>query len=80
MKAQEHTQKCIRSIRVARELMTRGFPAIDTDADERGYVRWYFNDSQEFQRNLSEIMARNRATRQHSNSRDNVKSGRNDIS
>lgn len=40
MMAQSIPQKCIRSLRIARELMRRGFLPMDAEPDH-GYLRYY---------------------------------------
>lgn len=50
-------QKCIRSMRVARELMSRGFPCIDTEPARKspGRLVWIFADTPELEEALTQI-------------------------
>ncbi len=48
-------KKRIRSMRVARELMARGYPAIDT-CEDNGYIVWDFVASPELERLASTLM------------------------
>lgn len=59
-------RRCIRSMRVARELMAAGFPAVDTEPSRQlpGHIVWIFDNSEEFAAALVEIMSAKRTTRQ----------------
>lgn len=51
-------KKRIRSMRVARELMAKGYAAIDTSEDN-GYIVWDFKVTPELERQASTIMRKN---------------------
>ncbi|KRG13358.1 hypothetical protein ACA30_15790 [Virgibacillus soli] len=52
-------QKCIRSLRIARELMRRGFRPIDAEPARKspGFIVFIFRDSDELNAALDEIMS-----------------------
>lgn len=52
------TQKCIRSLRVARELMRRGFLPVDAEParKSRGFIVFVFRETDEFSQALNEIL------------------------
>lgn len=55
-----YKRKCVRSLRVARELMARGFPAVDTEPSRNvpGMIVWIFEETPEFKRVFSEIVTK----------------------
>lgn len=58
MMLQENNQKCIRSMRVARELMSRGFLPMDVEKSRksRGYLVFVFRETPDLLETLDEIM------------------------
>lgn len=58
MMAQETKQKCIRSMRVARELMSRGFLPMDVEKarKSRGYLVFVFRETPDLIATIDEIM------------------------
>lgn len=58
MIAKEAKKKCIRSMRVARALMSRGFLPMDveTSRKSKGYLVFVFRESQPLLETLDEIM------------------------
>lgn len=54
-------QKCIRSLRVARELMRRGFLPMDAEParKSRGFIVFVFRETDEFSQALNEILGGN---------------------
>ena len=61
LNVREQRQKCIRSLRVARQLMGRGFLPMDVEKSRksRGYLVFVFRDTPEFNAALNEIMGGN---------------------
>lgn len=58
MKVKEQKQKCIRSMRIARELMRRGFLPMDVEKarKSRGYLVFVFRETGELNAALDDIM------------------------
>lgn len=56
--AKEAKQKCIRSMRVARELMSRGFLPMDveTSRKSKGYLVFVFRETTDLLETIDEIM------------------------
>lgn len=55
-----HTGKCIRSLRIARRLMDRGFRPISVEETRKskGFLTFVFDETPEFTAVLNEIMGR----------------------
>lgn len=58
MMASEKKQKCIRSMRIARELMSRGYLPVDVEKSRKskGYLVFIFRETQDLLEAIDEII------------------------
>ncbi|MCM3087130.1 hypothetical protein M3557_04305 [Bhargavaea ginsengi] len=62
---QETRYKCVRSLRIARELMAQGFRPVDVEQSRRNpkYLVFVFDETAEFAEALTEIITNRRNVR-----------------